>query len=152
MARLGSLLRSVVWYWLPVVLWMALILSFSSRSDLPVRQDPQTGEPIRVTFTMAKVAHVVEYGGLGLLLMRAWRGSAGWPMRRVVVVTTVAATAFGTFDEYWQSFTPTREPRVTDVVLDGASALVVGLARAAWERRRRPRIGPPAAVPERATR
>lgn len=127
-----------LWYWLPVLIWMALILSMSGQSDLPVRQNPRTGEVIKTTFTMAKIAHVVEYGVLALLLCRALAGSLA-ALRAapavVAIVAALAATAFGVADEWWQSFTPTREPRATDVLLDGTAAVVAAGCWWLWQRR-----------------
>src|SRR4051794_32126046 len=102
-----------LWAWLPVVLWMALILSLSGRSDLPIRTNPQTGETIKTTFTLAKLAHVFEYGVLALLLLRALTSRAGGlrlPLTPAVIVTVVAAALFGGVDELRQSLVPTREP------------------------------------------
>lgn len=130
-------LARLLWHWLPVLLWMALILWMSSRSDLPVRTNPQTGEAIRTTFTTAKVAHVVEYGILALLLVRALMGAGGGlrlPLPAAIAVTVLVAAMFGGLDEIRQSFVPTREPRLTDVALDTASALAACLAVAAWQR------------------
>jgi VanZ family protein len=120
--RLGR----ICWVWLPVVIWMSLILWMSSRSDLPVRTNPQTGETIRTTFTLAKLAHIFEYSVLALVLLRALTTSSGGLRLRVrtaVVATVAACGVFGGLDELRQSFTPTREPRLTDIALDTASAL-----------------------------
>ena len=139
-SRLARLLRA----WLPVLVWMALILWMSSRSDLPVRTNPQTGETIRTTFTVAKLAHVFEYGVLALLLLRALVGTDGGlrlSMPVAIAVTVVAVAVFGGADEIRQSFVPTREPRLTDVALDTASALAACLAVAGWHRFRTPRMG-----------
>ncbi len=140
------------WAWLPVLAWMSLILWLSSRSDLPVRTNPQTGETIRTTFTLAKLAHVVEYGVLALLLLRALIGSYGGlrlSLGAAAITTVVACGLFGGLDELRQSLTPTREPRLTDVALDTASALAVCLVAAGWQRfrsisRRRPLAAPAA--------
>jgi VanZ family protein len=131
--------QAVVWYWLPVLVWMTLILLMSARSDLPVRTNPATGEEIRTTTSIAKLAHIVEYGVLAWLLFRALTAAAGrvclsYP--RAVVVVIAVATGFGAIDELFQSFVPTREPRVTDVLLDGASATVVALVLYVRARRR----------------
>lgn len=120
-----SRLRSLLWYWLPVVAWMAAIMALSSQSSLPLRENPATGEVIRTTYTLAKLAHVVEYGGLALLLMRALTQSGGGlalTFRVAAVWAVIAATAFGACDELRQSLVPHREPRATDVLIDGASA------------------------------
>lgn len=135
--RVSSPLARLLWSWLPVLIWMALILWMSSRSDLPVRTNPQTGEVIRTTFTVAKLAHVFEYSVLALLLMRALVGSGGGlhlPMAAGMVVTVVIAAVLGGLDEIRQSFVPTREPRLTDVALDTVSALAATLVVAGWQR------------------
>ncbi|MGE3912747.1 MAG: VanZ family protein [Chloroflexota bacterium] len=136
MARIASL----SWAWLPVLLWMALIFSLSSRSDLPVRTNPQTGETIRTTFTLAKIGHVVEYGTLGLLLLRALMSSAGGLQVQFItaaVATVLMAALFGAMDEFRQSQVPNREPRLTDIALDTVSALGACLVVAGWRRVRR---------------
>lgn len=137
-ARLGRLL----WAWAPVLLWMALILSLSSRSDLPIRTNPQTGETIRTTFTLAKLAHVFEYSVLALLLLRALMTEAGGlrlSLKQANIVTVLASAVFGGLDELRQSLVPNREPRLTDVALDTVSALAACLAVAGlfWLRRSR---------------
>ena len=131
--RLGRLL----WAWLPVLIWMAFILSLSSQSDVPIRTNPQTGETIRATFTMAKLAHVVEYSVLALLLLRALMtraGSLNLSLIPAIIVTVLAAAIFGGLDELRQSLVPNREPRLTDVALDTVSALAACLAVAGWLR------------------
>lgn len=132
MSRLGA----VAWAWLPVLLWMALILTLSGQSSLPARQNPATGEVIRSTYTLAKAAHVVEYSVLGLLILRAMTspaGGLGLGFGSAALWAVAAATAFGAGDELRQSFVPNREPSFGDVAIDGASALaavcVVGVVR-----------------------
>jgi VanZ family protein len=150
---LGSRVARLLWSWLPVVLWMALILAMSSRSDLPMRTNPQTGETIRTTFTAAKLAHVVEYSILALLLLRALVGVGGGlrlPMSAAIAVTVIVAAVFGGLDEIRQSFVPTREPRLTDVALDTTSALAACLVVAGWQRFRASRPGPRPVGVERA--
>jgi VanZ family protein len=139
----GSRAARLLWSWLPVLVWMALILSMSSQSDLPMRHNPQTGEVIKTTFTAAKLAHVFEYSVLALLLLRALVGTGGglgWPMPVAIAVTVVIAALFGGLDEIRQSFVPTREPRLTDVAIDTASALAASLGVAGWQRLRRARF------------
>lgn len=124
-------------YWVPVVVWMALILALSSRSEYTVRTNPTTGEAVRPSYALSKTAHLVEYGVLALLLLRAATATGGGlalPPTRAATWVVVAATAFGLGDELRQSFVPNREPRLSDVGIDGLSALAaVGLALA-WRR------------------
>lgn len=135
MARLAGLL----WSWAPVLVWMAVILALSSQSDVPARANPQTGETIRPTFAAAKLAHIVEYGVLGLLLLRALlseRGGARLSLGAAVVVAVVLSSLFGGLDELRQSFVPRREPSLADVGLDTVSALAAAAIAAAWLRYR----------------
>jgi VanZ family protein len=116
---------------------MALILSLSSQSDLPARTNPQTGETIRSTFAAAKLAHVVEYSVLGLLLLRALTvrsGGVRLTLWLAVALAIVGAGLFGCVDEVRQSFVPRREPSLADVLLDTASAAAAVLAAAWWLR------------------
>ena len=146
MSRLGALASA----WLPVLIWAMLILSLSGQSELPARQNPATGEVIRSTYTLAKLAHVVEYGVLALLLLRALtsaRGGIDFSFGIAALGAVAVATLFGAVDELRQSLVPNREPRLADVLLDGASALaavgVVGAVR---------RLGLGLGVPRRASR
>ncbi len=100
-------LRQLAWHWFPVLFWMTLILALSSRSDLPARTNPATGEIIRTTYLAAKAAHIVEY-------------------------IVLAATAFGIGDELRQSFVPNREARPADVAIDAASALGMVMVLMIW--------------------
>lgn len=136
MRRIGGLLLA----WLPVLFWMALIIALSSRSDLPIRTNPQTGETIKTTFTLAKLAHVFEYSVLALLLLRALMtqgGGLGLSLAPSIVATVLAAAVFGGLDEWRQSLVPNREPRLADVALDTASALAASVCVATYIRLRR---------------
>ena len=118
---------------------MFLILWMSSRSDLPVRTNPQTGETIKTTFTLAKIAHVVEYSVLALLLLRALMsplGGARLAFKTAAICTVVTCGLFGGLDELRQSLVPNREPRLFDVALDTASALAACLVTGVWLRSR----------------
>lgn len=83
---------------------------------------------------VAKLGHAVEYAVLGGLLLRGVvRETGGVPMRRAVLAAVVLGTAFAGFDELRQSFSPGREPRLTDVIIDALSVLVgaLGVSRLA---------------------
>ena len=133
---MSSRAGAIAWVWLPVLAWMALILTLSSQSNLPSRENPVTGEVIRSTYTLAKLAHVVEYAVLALLILRAAttsKGGIGLNFLTAAIWTVTVATLFGAADELRQSFVPNREPSFGDVLIDGTSALtavcVASLAR-----------------------
>src|SRR5262245_65272352 len=87
--------------WLLVIAYVALILALSSIPGLHV---PGTFE------YRDKLAHVLEYGGLGWLVWRAaattWSG-APRPLRAVLVA--LAASAVGGADERYQAGVPGRD-------------------------------------------
>jgi VanZ family protein len=135
-------------YWLPVILWMLLILFLSGRSDFGRQPNPVTGEPVRTTFTLAKMLHLVEYGVLAAVLFRATTaagGGVGLRPGRAAVWVVLIATAFGAADELRQSFVPAREPRLADVAIDGCGAVLAMVAVTAWGRSR-PHRGTPGPV------
>lgn len=153
--RGGSRLRRFVWYWLPVLLWMAFIFGMSTNAGAP-RNTSRFIAPIvrwlypsisdaalrNVIFTVRKSAHVTEYAVLAVLLWRA-RRQASWSERRpwcrneAFFALTVAAL-FAATDEWHQSFVPSREGRPLDVLIDtvGATAgLLVCWRTGAWLKR-----------------
>jgi VanZ family protein len=117
----------LAWSWAPVLIWMVVIRSLSSRSDFRSATPSSVTETPGFFFALSKVAHVVEYGGLGLLLLRALAGAGGGvrlSLGLAVVVAVLVSGLFGAFDELRQWFVPNRTPRFADIVLDTASALV----------------------------
>jgi VanZ family protein len=69
-----------------------------------------------------KLAHFTEYGILGLLATRLFRGS-WWILWPVLLVTFVAA-----MDEWHQSFVGSRTSSPVDVMLDASGGLAAVLA------------------------
>ena len=147
-------LAGLLWGWGPVLLWMAVILALSSRSDFRSAAPTPVAESQGVFFAVSKVVHVVEYGVLALLLLRALRGGgSGWclPLGLAVVVSVLVAGLFGALDELRQSFVPNRSPRLADIALDTASALVAALLAAGVIRLRHARLASRSVRVERAS-
>jgi VanZ family protein len=144
--------RRFFFYWMPVIAYAAFILTVSS---IP-------GSAIKLPFSwFDKIAHVVEYGLLSLLVGRALRGprtsseivsraDSGAGLKRgsaAAVITIVAVVAFGVIDETYQS-THGRDADIYDLAADAAGAcLAQGLvavrsaARSKEERKRLDRRG-----------
>ncbi len=124
-------------YWLPAVLWTCVVLAastdaFSSQNTGSILArvatalfghiNPATFELVH--FLIRKAAHLTEYGILGLLWFRAWRGvRVGWYWKwglfGVAIVLVVASA-----DEIHQTFVPSRTGEFSDVVLDLFGALI----------------------------
>jgi len=84
-----------------------------------------------VHWLLRKTGHVVEYAVLALLWRRALTGPDApapwrWPLALAVLT--------GGLDETHQAFTPTREGRIADVLLDSgaAAAALLVAARGMW--------------------
>lgn len=126
-------------YWLPVALWMLLIFSASTGLGSAQRPSRILGPFLRwlvpgigedtisaVRFGVRKTGHVLEFAVLAVLLWRARRQSVAndsrpwsWAEARwaVLVAALYAAT-----DEFHQSFVPSRDGAVADVLLDTVGA------------------------------
>ncbi len=105
--------RTLLGEWLPAVTLMALIFWLSSQSYLP---GPE--EKIQ-DFLFKKLAHVLAYGALALLYLRAVRRA-----RRPFLLAFLLAVLYAASDEFHQSLTPMREATLRDVVIDSLAAAV----------------------------
>lgn len=102
-------------FWLPPIIWASLIFLFSSLPTI------QTSEIYWQDFILKKTAHIVEYGIFAALLYRATKNS-GVSKSRAAIYSILIAALYGVTDEIHQSFTPGREPRLRDVLIDTAGA------------------------------
>jgi VanZ family protein len=133
--------RSLIIYWLPVIGWMALIFSASS-DRMSFEHSSRILAPIlhflfphlsaeavnAIVFYIRKCAHLTEYAILALLFWRAlrkpvrkdrrpWEG--GHARLAVMLVALYAAS-----DEFHQSFVPSRQASVVDVMIDTIGGVV----------------------------
>ena len=125
-------------YWLPPVLWSAVILSastdlFSGANTGSVLEHvvvwflghsipPSTLDTLN--FVVRKSAHLTEYGILSALTFRALRGQQGSWSPRWAIGAIVLAACLASIDEIHQTFVPSRTGTWHDVVLDAAGATV----------------------------
>jgi len=138
-------------YWLPVILWMILI--FGSSTDLgrpentsrfirPIliwlfpKMPEETFEKIH--FVVRKSAHFVEYSILGLLAWRLIHFHPAWAAcrSRELWIAWLIAVLYAASDEFHQSFVPSRQAAVRDVLIDSCGAGFGLAALWAWRRRR----------------
>jgi len=145
--------RQFVKYWVPAIVWMAII--FAGSSD--VLSDRNTSRFVvpflhwiypKISFEAVdminigfrKFGHVSEYTILAMLLWRALRQGANLRARLSIlfVATLLGCAAFAAGDEFHQSFVPSRTPSPMDVLIDICGALA-GLA-ICWLFARRKRV------------
>lgn len=107
-------------YWLPVLVYVTAIVVVSAQPGLRPPGD----------FTdIDKVAHVVEYFGLGYLLARAW--AATLPPGRVMLPALLAlatGVGIGAGDELFQRLIPNRDSSVYDLLADTIGILIAQIA------------------------
>ena len=108
--------RKFAFYWLPAYLYMGMIFYLSSQSRPPVpefilRQD--------------KIAHLIEYAVLGLLLIRALNKEYPGRSFLALKLTALAVSAiYAASDEFHQRFVPGRNSCLPDWTIDSAVAFL----------------------------
>src|SRR5437588_5188629 len=134
--------RRFVRYWMPAILWMAIIFlgstdmlsaEHTSRFLVPLLRwiDPQISVAAlnAIQVGVRKLGHLTEYAILAMLLWRALRSGTRWPMKMSILflVAALACAIFAASDEFHQSFVPSRTSSSIDVMIDVTGALI-GLA------------------------
>jgi VanZ family protein len=150
-----SRLRVFVKYWLPIVLWFALIFIASGDTKSSQRSSriigplmhwlfPEMSEDtIEVVVLFArKCAHLTVFGILALLYWRAFRKPVkndtrpwSWVEARNAVIGVLI---YAVTDEVHQAFVPARQGSVLDVVIDtfgGALGLLALWAYGRWRKK-----------------
>ena len=147
-------LRPFLKYWLPALIWMALIFSasadshsyeHSSRLIAPLLrwlfpQMPAT-QVDAIVYIARKWAHLTEYAVLALLLWRAVRkpirnDPRPWTWREARLALLLVAL-YAASDEFHQLFVPNRDAAVHDVLIDtggGAVGLLALWAIGRWRK------------------
>jgi VanZ family protein len=105
--RIGALL----WFWIPVFLWMGIIFYSSSISGEDI---PKFGIP-----NIDKLFHFIEYFVLGFLLVRAFFHSLSKPNYKYIFIAAVLiASLYGASDEFHQRFVSARTCDIFDLLSD----------------------------------
>jgi hypothetical protein len=111
MARIGR--------FAPPLLLMALIYALSDQPDL------HSGIGGGGDFALRKLAHIVEYGLLWFLWLRALNYDAPYAAAAIAI-------GFAITDEFHQSFVDGREGRPRDVVIDAIGITIAAIAYDRW--------------------
>lgn len=111
----------LVKFWSPVIIWAGVIFSLSAFQVTPAT------EVYWQDFVVKKTAHLVEYGVLFILLYRAFLNTTEWSKKQCAIVAILFVVLYGISDEYHQSFTPGREPKLRDVIIDSVGGGIAWL-------------------------
>jgi VanZ family protein len=148
-------MKSLLKYWLPLVIWLSVIFVAStnlmsaehtSRFLVPFLLwlkpglSPQTIWVILIL--MRKGAHAAEYAVLALLLWRALHSIPVLRTKTLMVFATVVlgCALFAASDEFHQTFVKSRTPSVRDVLLDISGAILGLLIVASFARGHRKKL------------
>ena len=129
--------RQLLGYWLPPLLWAAVVLgmggsgSSGGRTELliqrlltPLLGDLSQDTIFLINYAVRKSAHIAAYALLAVLNFRALRGAReGWAFRWSCLAVLLAGVVAVT-DEYRQSLEPTRTGSARDVAFDVWGAAV----------------------------
>lgn len=98
--------------WLLVIVYVAIIFGLSAQPNLRPPFQYQNSD---------KLMHLLEYGGLGLLLARAlWASRPHRSPLFVVCATLALGMTVAGLEETFQSFIPGRDPSVFDWLADSS--------------------------------
>jgi VanZ family protein len=137
---LNTSTRRIIKVWLPSVIWLAIITlestnigssEHTARFLYPIFAFLFGLDPARFAIwhaMMRKAGHFVGYFILSVLLFRSWRAtfprlSTRWCLQWAAVAFLSTALV-ASFDEWHQSFLPSRTGTFRDVVLDSSAAVV----------------------------
>jgi len=114
---------NILRYWLPVVLWMAVISYISS---VPGSEFPDLG----IVFA-DKIFHFTEYFILGVLLAKAISAtSAGFKtltrdkVFHIILISVIISLLYGMLDEFHQLFVAERGMDLLDLLSDVSGASI----------------------------
>ena len=155
---MNSRLQRFLRYWLPVLLWLAVI-TFESTDTMSARNTGRllfaviakvaallnlSGADVSayVEFAnrvMRKCGHFLGYGVLSLLLFRAFLASFKTVLARCALLAIAGTALIAAIDEYHQTFIPSRTGSFRDVLLDICGAVLLQLIVLAFVRLRQKR-------------
>ena len=124
-------LGQFLFYWLPVILWLAIIYVLSNQPSVP-----HPGRKIGLSdYVVDYTAHALTFGFLTLLLWRALRTWRGWrDSFRPLLGAGLLAALYALSDEIHQSFVPGRTASAKDWLADTIGILVMCALLALWQR------------------
>jgi len=124
--------NKVLFYWLPVFIWLEIIFLLSS---IPGSLLPKL--PSLCNFWAHRIVHFSEYSILGVLLIRAY----SYLRSRIGIITIIFLSMViflaSSFDEWHQSFVPGRNCELIDVVFDTICGTIALTIYVIWLKMRR---------------
>jgi len=107
-----------LFYWLPPFVWIGFIFYLSSRSGIFITKE------FFWDFIIFKTFHMIEYAILNFLFFRAFYGlrNKSTDLNKIMIYSFILAIVYASADEYHQTFVPSREGKLRDVIIDSVGA------------------------------
>lgn len=113
-----SLVKKVIFFWAPPLLWMGLIFFLSSFHKL------QASEVGWQDFIVRKTAHFLEFAVLCVLFYRALKNSSNLPNAKILFLAVAFTIFYAMTDEYHQTFVSGRTGKPFDIGIDSLGAFL----------------------------
>ena len=110
---------TVLYYWLPPVIWMGLIFYMSSQKSITITTNVTTD------FVTFKTLHVIEYAFLFFLLYRAFQSVKYLQVHLCGLCAFFITIFYSISDELHQLSIPTRQGRLRDVLFDIVGIIIM---------------------------
>ncbi|OGK22791.1 hypothetical protein A3C24_04480 [Candidatus Roizmanbacteria bacterium RIFCSPHIGHO2_02_FULL_37_24] len=105
-------MSKLIFSWIPPILWMILIFTFSSRQKVAVTHEYASD------FTIFKTLHIIEYAILCALFFRAIYKTSKKSIPEMLAWAFILSLSYAFIDEYHQTFVPTRDGTFRDIFID----------------------------------
>lgn len=113
-------MKRILWYMGPPVIWMVFIFFLSSQHKVAI------GPTYTIDFVIKKSLHMFEYATLYFLVYRMFHGlQKKKKQKHIFLYSFLVTLAFSLSDEFHQTFVPTREGTMRDVVIDTTGMLIM---------------------------
>lgn len=113
-------MKRILWYAGPPILWMAFIFFLSSQHKVAI------GSTYTIDFVIKKSLHMIEYAALYFLLFRMFHGLQKKNKKKnIFLFSFIISFLFALSDELHQTFVPTREGRLRDIVIDTTGMVIM---------------------------
>lgn len=107
-----------IFYYLPAIVWMTIIFYMSSLPHFAI-----AGNTL-FDFVIFKTLHMIEYGLLYFLLFRAFT-KIKVSRSKKTFYPLIISFIYAILDEFHQTFVPTREGKLRDIIIDVAGIWIV---------------------------
>lgn len=108
-----------LYYWIPPLFVMGIIFFLSNRQSFKI------ADTFTLNFLAFKSLHILEYAVLTFFLIRAFHFSLKYTysFKTALLISAFVSLGYAISDELHQTFVPTREGTLRDILIDSVGIL-----------------------------